>query len=154
LRKPYQGHVSSIDLVPKLHNIFVDHPSRSCLPTSPFAWIWWSLSLWIMLWLYHPNLWILHWFCPIIWLSAITRSQVSDVDLPKSLISDHSHTHSLRIMTMFYLNTVSMWINECCYYLWISHVSKSLSISISWLVPPHIKYRINLWLIIPVRIIN
>jgi hypothetical protein len=36
-----------------------------------------------------------------------------------------------------------MWINGCCYYLWISHVSKSLSTSISWLVPPHIKYRIN-----------
>jgi hypothetical protein len=38
-----------------------------------------------------------------------------------------------------------MWINECCCYLWISHVSKSLSISISWLVPPHIKSRTNLW---------
>jgi hypothetical protein len=38
-----------------------------------------------------------------------------------------------------------MWINGCCCYLWISHVSKSLSISISWLVLPRIKYRINLW---------
>jgi hypothetical protein len=59
---------------------------------------------------------------------------------------------SLRIMTMFYLNSVSLWFNGlyCC--PWFSHVSKSLSISISWLVPPHIKYRINLWLIIPVMI--
>jgi hypothetical protein len=24
----------------KLHNISIDHPSRTCLPTSPFAWIW------------------------------------------------------------------------------------------------------------------
>jgi hypothetical protein len=51
-----------------------------------------SLPLRIMLWLYHPNLWILHWFCPVIWLSAITYSQVLDVDLPKSLNSGHSHT--------------------------------------------------------------
>jgi hypothetical protein len=55
-----------------------------------------------MLWLYHPNLWILHRFCPIIWLSAITRSQVLDVDMPKSLISDPSHTLSLRTMTSIY----------------------------------------------------
>jgi hypothetical protein len=47
-----------------------------------------------------------------------------------------------------------MWINEFCCYLGISHVSKSLSISISWLVPPHIKYRIDLWLIILVMIIK
>jgi hypothetical protein len=88
-------------------------------------------SLWIMLWLYHPNLWILHWFCPVIWLSAITRSQVSDVDLPKSLNSGHSHTPSSRIMTLFYqflsLNGVSIEFNgfRCC--PWFSHVSTSSS---------------------------
>jgi hypothetical protein len=33
-------------------------------------------------------------------LSAITRSQVSDVDLPKSLIPSQSHALSPRIMTL------------------------------------------------------
>jgi hypothetical protein len=51
---------------------------------------------------YHPNLWVLYRFCPIIWLCAITRSQVSDVDLPKSLIFYHSHTRSQWTMTLFY----------------------------------------------------
>jgi hypothetical protein len=38
-----------------------------------------------------------------------------------------------------------MWINGCCCYLGISYVSKSLSVSISWLVRPHIKSRANIW---------
>jgi hypothetical protein len=39
-----------------------------------------------------------------------------------------------------------MWINGwCCCYFWISPVSKSSSILISWVVPPHIHSRINLW---------
>jgi hypothetical protein len=70
--------------------------------------------------------------------------------LLKSLISDHSHTpfsedHDACFINLS-LNDISMWINGCCCYLWISHVSKSLSISISWLIPPRIKYRIDLWL--------
>jgi hypothetical protein len=111
-----------------------------------------------MLWLYDPNLWVLHQFCPVIWLFAITYSQVSDVDLPKSLISGHSHTPFCEDHDACFINLslsgISMWINGCCCYLWISHVSKSLSISILWLVPPHIKYCINLWLIVPVMIIK
>jgi hypothetical protein len=43
------------------------------------------------------------------------------------------------------LNGISMWINGCCCYIWISHVSKSLSILISWSVHPHIKSRANIW---------
>jgi hypothetical protein len=100
-------------------------------------------------WPYHPNLWILHWFCPVIWLSAITRSQVSDVDLPKSLISGQSHTPSPRIMMMF-INFIS---KQCIHLvqgtlvvsLWFSHVSTSSS---TW---PHgcfvliSKSRMNLW---------
>jgi hypothetical protein len=39
---------------------------------------------------------------PRIWLSVVTRSQVSDFDLPKSLISSQSHTPSPRIMMLFY----------------------------------------------------
>jgi hypothetical protein len=109
-------------------------------------------------WLYHPNLRIPYWFCPIIWLSALNCSQVSDVDLPKSLISGHSHTpfsedHDACFINLS-LNGISIWFNgfDCC--PWFSHVSKSSSILISWLVPPHIKYRINLWLIILVMIIK
>jgi hypothetical protein len=79
--------------------------------------------------------------------------------LHKSLISGHSHTpfsedHDACFINLS-LNNISLWINGCCYYLWISHVSKNcLWISILWLVPPYIKYRINLWLIIPVMIIK
>jgi hypothetical protein len=93
---------------------------------------------------------------PIIWLSAITHSHVSDVDQPKYFISDYSHTPFSEDHDVVYqflsLNDISMWINGCCCYLWISHVSKSLSILISWLVPPHIKYCINLWLMISMMI--
>jgi hypothetical protein len=83
-----------------------------------------SLPLWILLDLSSESL-ILHWFCPVIWLSPITRSQAADVDLPKSLISDHSHTPSPRIMTMFYLSNVSLWFNGLCCCLQFSHVSAS-----------------------------
>jgi hypothetical protein len=77
--------------------------------------------------------------------------------LPKSLILiililflQGSWRHFINLS----LNDISMWINWCCCYLWITHVSKSLSISISWLVHPHIKYRIDRWLIILVMIIK
>ena len=51
--------------------------------------VWWPLfspgsskplPLRIVWWLYHPNLWILHWFCLVLWLSSITHSQVLNVD--------------------------------------------------------------------------
>jgi hypothetical protein len=46
--------------------------------------------------------------------------------LLKSLISGHSHTpfsedHDACFINLC-LNDISMWINGCCYYLWISHV--------------------------------
>jgi hypothetical protein len=37
---PIKAMFLSIDPVPKLYNISIDHPSRTYLPTSPFAWIW------------------------------------------------------------------------------------------------------------------
>jgi hypothetical protein len=62
------------------------------------------------------------------WLSAITCSQVSDVDLPKSLIPDHSHTpffedHDV-VLSILSLNGVSIGFNgfRCC--PWFSHASK------------------------------
>jgi hypothetical protein len=75
---------------------------------------------------------------------------------PKSLISDHSHTpfaedHDV-VLSILSLSSGSNWFNGLCCWLKFSHVSKSSSILISWLVPPHIEYRINLWLIIPVMI--
>jgi hypothetical protein len=49
---------------------------------------------------------------PVIWLSGITCSHVSDVDLPKSLNSGHSHTsfsedHDV-VLSILSLNSVSI----------------------------------------------
>jgi hypothetical protein len=60
------------------------------------------LPLWIMLWLYHPNLRIPYWFCPVIWLSANPFSSIrcwSCLNLSFLVILIPS---SLRIMTLFY----------------------------------------------------
>jgi hypothetical protein len=38
-----------------------------------------------------------------------------------------------------------MWINDYCCYLWISHVSKSSLIMISWVLHSRIPSRTNLW---------
>ena len=48
------------------------------------------------------------------------------------------------ILSILSLSSVSIWFNGCCCYLWFSDVSKSSSILISWLVPPHIKYHTSL----------
>ena len=51
-------------------------------------------------------------------ISAITRSQVSDVDLPKYLISGHFHTpfsedHYV-VLEILSLSSVSIWFNGLC----------------------------------------
>jgi hypothetical protein len=96
-----------------------------------------------MLWLYHPNLWILHWFCLVLWLSSITHSQVLNVDQSNISLWSFSYLffedHDV-VLPILSIDSVSIWFNGCCCSLWISHVSKSWSVSISWLVPPHIKY--------------
>jgi hypothetical protein len=145
---PIKAMFLSIDHVPKLYNISIDHPSRSCLPTSPFAWIWWSLSLWIILWLYHPNLRIPYWSYPIIWISAITCSQVSDVDLPKSLI------FFILILVLrgswhcfinFYLPQYIPLVQWMLMLSLVSDVSKSSLIMISWVLHSRIPSHTNLW---------
>jgi hypothetical protein len=42
------------------------------------------------------------------------------------------------------INGISIWFNGCCCCPWFSDVSKSSSILISWLVPPHTKSRTSL----------
>jgi hypothetical protein len=63
-------------------------------------------------------------------LSAITRSQVPNFDLPKSLISGHSHTpfsedHDTVLLTLS-INSVFLWFCGfyCCH--WISRVFEKL----------------------------
>jgi hypothetical protein len=69
--------------------------------------------------------------------------------LPKSLISGHSHTPFSEDHDTCFINLslkgISMWINGCCCYLWISHVAKSSLIMISWVLHSRIPSRTNLW---------
>jgi hypothetical protein len=60
-----------------------------------------------------------------------------------SISYSFSKNHDVALSTIS-INGVSMGFNGLCCCPWFSHVSKSSSILISWLVPPHIKSHTNL----------
>jgi hypothetical protein len=148
LRKPYRGHVSFHKSLPlKLHSIPVDHPADLV------AYLSFHLDPVILFLVNHASclIRISGSFNYSALLSGYLLYPVLKYRMLiclKSLIFGHSHTpfsegHDACFINLS-LNGISMWSNGCCCYLWISHVSKSLSILISWLVPPPIRYRINL----------
>jgi hypothetical protein len=158
LRNPYQGHVSLHKSLPlKRHSIPVDHPADLV------AYLSFHLDPVILFLVNHAGclIRISGSFNYSALLSGYLLYPVLKYRMLiclKSLISGHSHTpfsegHDACFINLS-LNGISIWFNgfDCC--PWFSHVSKSSSILISWLVPPHIKYRIDLWLIIPMMIIK
>jgi hypothetical protein len=75
------------------------------------------------------------------------HSQVLDVDPPNLsflVFWCSSSRHHVVVLSTLSLNDISIWFNGCWCCLWFSDVSKSSSILISWLVPPHIKYHTSL----------